>query len=73
MRDAMEAEFKMLNGEEVEFKSEGSQNQWADTRKNEVQFGYDADAAADSWWAEVGEREIGSLGKGQGTRVHGRL
>ena len=45
--------------EASEDEGEGSANQWADERKNEAQFGYDADEAADRWWAEIGEREIG--------------
>ncbi|KAI0085490.1 FAD/NAD(P)-binding domain-containing protein [Irpex rosettiformis] len=48
--------------EALEGQGEGSANQWADERKNEAQFGYDADQAADHWWAEVGEQEIGRLG-----------
>lgn len=71
MRAAMDVELRTLKGEKVDARNEGSANQWADKRKNEIQFGYDADAAADAWWAEVGEREIGSLGRGQ--RVSGRL
>ncbi|KAI0799635.1 FAD/NAD(P)-binding domain-containing protein, partial [Irpex lacteus] len=43
---------------------EGSANQWADERKTEAQFGYDADEVVDRWWEEVGEREIGGLDEG---------
>lgn len=67
----MAVELRTLRGEVIDARNEGSANQWADKTKNEIQFGYDADAVADAWWAEVGEREIGSLGRGQ--RVSGRL
>ncbi|EPQ53357.1 FAD/NAD P-binding domain-containing protein [Gloeophyllum trabeum ATCC 11539] len=33
---------------------EGNPNQWADRKKSEVQFGYDADREAERWWEEVG-------------------
>jgi salicylate hydroxylase len=72
MRAAMDKELRMLRGEAVELDLEGSQNQWADRKKSAMQFGYDADAEAERWWAEEGEREIGSLGQ-QATRVNGRL
>ncbi|GBE85602.1 FAD-dependent monooxygenase OpS4 [Sparassis crispa] len=56
MRTAMEAEFAgSVAG------SEGNPNQWADQRKNEIQFGYDAEEAAEQWWREVGERKVGTL------------
>ncbi|THG95500.1 hypothetical protein EW026_g6175 [Hermanssonia centrifuga] len=61
MRRAMEIEIRKINGEHVEVDNEGCHNQWADRRKNEEQFGYDADVAAETWWTEVGEREIGNL------------
>lgn len=72
MRAAMDIEFRFLAGEDVDTTREGSTNQWADRKKNVEQFSYDADAAADRWWAEVGEREIGSLGQ-QATKLNGRL
>nr|VWO96165.1 Ketoreductase CTB6 (EC (Cercosporin toxin biosynthesis cluster protein 6) [Ganoderma boninense] len=36
----------------------GSANQWADEEKSRVQFGYDADEAAEVWWREGGEHKI---------------
>ncbi|EMD31600.1 hypothetical protein CERSUDRAFT_119636 [Gelatoporia subvermispora B] len=66
MRAAMEAELSMLDRErrgeaaKVEDMLEGNFNQWADRRKNEKQFGYDAEAEADRWWAKHGA-EIESL------------
>ncbi|KAF8500000.1 FAD/NAD-P-binding domain-containing protein [Hysterangium stoloniferum] len=42
---------------------EGNQNQWADQKKNMEQFGYDADAAAEDWWREIGEQQIGPLAR----------
>ena len=61
--------------EASEDEGEGSANQWADERKNEAQFGYDADEAADRWWAEIGEREIGGLHgvDSSGSRYRSRL
>ena len=58
--------------EASEDEGEGSANQWADERKNEAQFGYDADEAADRWWAEIGEREIGGLHGVDSSRSHYR-
>ncbi|PCH34614.1 FAD/NAD(P)-binding domain-containing protein [Wolfiporia cocos MD-104 SS10] len=76
MRQAMEAELAMLERERaglpvVEDTMEGNPNQWADRKKNNVQFGYDADAVAAKWWQEVGEREIAPLAFSE--RVSGRL
>lgn len=34
----------------------GSANQWADKAKSREQFRYDADAEAERWWREKGER-----------------
>ena len=63
MRAAMEAELAIAAAANAagasgisEFKGEGNSNQWADRRKNEEQFGYDADKEAERWWAEKGER-----------------
>ena len=63
MRAAMEAELTIAAAANAagasgipEFKGEGNSNQWADRRKNEEQFGYDADKEAERWWAEKGER-----------------
>ena len=74
MKAAMEKELAMLRGEELEgnLGFDGNLNQWADRKKNLLQFGYDADAAAEQWWAEEGEREVGSLGQ-QDLKVNGRL
>ncbi|KZT03048.1 FAD/NAD(P)-binding domain-containing protein [Laetiporus sulphureus 93-53] len=76
MRAAMEAEFAMLDRERAglpvqEDTMEGNPNQWADRKKSEIQFGYDADAEAERWWREVGEREVGPLGLGE--MISGRL
>ncbi|KAI0347313.1 FAD/NAD(P)-binding domain-containing protein [Trametopsis cervina] len=62
MREAMEAELRLLKGEKVDVTSEGNSNQWADRTKNRLQFGYDADVEADRYWAQEGEKTIGSLG-----------
>ncbi|KAH9840609.1 uncharacterized protein C8Q71DRAFT_904711 [Rhodofomes roseus] len=70
MRKAMEAELALaereLRGEVISESEmmEGNPNQWADRKKNEAQFGYDADEVAERWWREVGEREIGPLANG---------
>ena len=39
-------------------------NQWADERKSRVQFGYDADEAAEAWWCAVGEEKLSELARG---------
>lgn len=59
MRAAMEAErakWGLDGAQPSEFSGEGNSNQWADQRKNIEQFGYDADAEAERWWNEKGER-----------------
>lgn len=38
-------------------------NQWADKTKSQIQFGYDADAEAERWWAEHGQKTIGVLAR----------
>lgn len=38
----------------------GNANQWADKEKSRVQFEYDADAEAERWWAEHGQKMTGS-------------
>jgi len=40
--------------------SVGNQNQWADKKKSDELFGYDADAEVDKWWA-VHRRELDVL------------
>ncbi|KAF8581960.1 FAD/NAD(P)-binding domain-containing protein [Ramaria rubella] len=50
----------MLDPDQGSF--EGNQNQWADQRKNDEQFRYDADKEAERWWTESGEAEVGRLG-----------
>lgn len=41
--------------------TDGNPNQWADKKKCQVQFNYDADGEVDSFWAKYGA-EIESLG-----------
>ncbi|KAH8110407.1 FAD/NAD-P-binding domain-containing protein [Phellopilus nigrolimitatus] len=43
----------------------GNANQWADKSKNVEQFSYDADAAADRWWAEEGADALYELDAAQ--------
>ncbi|KAF8445007.1 hypothetical protein L210DRAFT_3643173 [Boletus edulis BED1] len=38
-------------------------NRWADKAKSRIQFGYDADAEAEKWWAEHGQKTIGVLAR----------
>ncbi|KAI0357273.1 FAD/NAD(P)-binding domain-containing protein [Trametes cingulata] len=54
---------RAMEGEET---LEGSPNQWADRRKNAVQFAYDADKEVERWWREVGERTVGALAAEEG-------
>ena len=61
MRKATELELRRMRGD-AEPKGDalvGSANQWADEKKSRIQFGYDADEAADEWWREVGQRKLG--------------
>ena len=50
MRKAMALELSG-NSEALQRESDGNQNQWADKKKNDDLFGYDADAEVDKWWA----------------------
>ena len=60
MRKAMAVE---LSGDlgVVRRESDGNQNQWADRKKSDELFGYDADAEVDKWWAVHGRRLDGSV------------
>ena len=59
MRRAAELELaRTHNGKLGGDAAEGSSNQWADERKSKIQFGYDADEAADQWWRDGGERAL---------------
>jgi hypothetical protein len=56
MRKAMALE---LSGDTEALRREsiGNRNQWADKKKSDILFGYDADAEVDKWWAAHG-REL---------------
>lgn len=41
--------------------NEQNANQWADRKKNEEQFGYDADAEVEQWWSKESETMLESL------------
>ena len=58
MRTAMDLELRRLREGSAPggYALEGSANQWADERKNVIQFAYDADQAADRWWHNGGDR-----------------
>lgn len=56
MRKAMALELSG-DSEALRRESDGNQNQWADRKKNDDLFGYDADAEVDKWWAVHG-REL---------------
>ncbi|KAJ7222831.1 hypothetical protein B0H12DRAFT_298791 [Mycena haematopus] len=51
MRAAMEAALARESGESVG-DAEGNANVWADRKKSQRQFSYDAEAEAQRWWAE---------------------
>lgn len=65
MRTAMEDARREQDGEPETntrlLTHKGNANQWADKEKSAMQFGYDADEAAERWWREGGEQVIGSL------------
>ncbi|RDX40070.1 FAD/NAD(P)-binding domain-containing protein [Lentinus brumalis] len=69
MRKATEAELRRWREGKraADEKLAGSANQWADEDKNMAQFAYDADAAAERWWAEVGQKQVGGLRATHGT------
>ena len=55
MRRAAEVELRQVReGGAAAEAFQGSANQWADAKKSEVQFMYDADEAADRWWRDGG-------------------
>lgn len=37
---------------------QGNMNQWADQTKNKSQFGYDAYAAVEDWWNNIGRKDM---------------
>jgi len=49
----------------------GSANQWADRTKNVAAFGYDANRAADAWWA-AHRAEVLAIGRSRST-LHAKL
>ncbi|OSX61363.1 hypothetical protein POSPLADRAFT_1144845 [Postia placenta MAD-698-R-SB12] len=66
MRRAMEAVLR--DGDDG---MAGNPNQWADRAKTDAQFGYDAEAEAETWWREAGVRALEGAGAGDalGARV----
>jgi salicylate hydroxylase len=55
MREAMEDSFRIARGEKSTLALAGNANQWADKKKSDAQFGYDADAEVEKWWLANGE------------------
>ena len=57
MRRATEVELRRMREGQAKPADalEGSANQWADKRKNEEQFSYDADEVTERWWRDEGE------------------
>ena len=50
MRKAMALELAGDSGA-LRRETSGNHNQWADKKKSDELFGYDADVEADKWWA----------------------
>ncbi len=75
MRQAAELERGRVRGGENGMAagdaSVGSTNQWADEKKSRIQFGYDADEAAERWWRDGGERLLQSAAGSVNGKVHG--
>lgn len=69
MRTAMEMELRLMRGEKAEDVTLGNQNQWADQTKSGLQYGYDADAAANEWWEKTGKHTIAPLAQTQESRL----
>ncbi|KAF8209749.1 hypothetical protein K438DRAFT_195741 [Mycena galopus ATCC 62051] len=53
MRTAMEAALALDSGD-----ADGNANVWADRKKSQWQFSYDAEAEAERWWAENGSPDF---------------
>lgn len=58
MREAMLQTSKDGSAETVVADYSGNANQWADKRKNVVQFSYDAELEAEKWWQEIGRNRF---------------
>lgn len=56
MRAAMEDASRVARGEESAHVLSGNANQWADKKKSDIQFGYDADLEAEKWWLANGDK-----------------
>jgi salicylate hydroxylase len=52
----MEDALRVARGEESTYALTGNANQWADKKKSDIQFGYDADEEAEKWWVANGSR-----------------
>ncbi|KAG1844710.1 hypothetical protein F4604DRAFT_220302 [Suillus subluteus] len=56
MRAAMEDSLRAARGEKSTRVLTGNANQWADKKKSDIQYGYDADEEAEKWWLANGNR-----------------
>ncbi|KAG2064822.1 FAD/NAD(P)-binding domain-containing protein [Suillus decipiens] len=56
MRAAMEDALRVARGEESTYVLAGNANQWADKKKAQIQYGYDADEEVDKWWLANGDK-----------------
>jgi salicylate hydroxylase len=52
MGEAMEVALAEARGEKKTREEGDDKNLWANKKKNDEQYGYDAEAVADAWWAE---------------------
>jgi len=56
MRAAMEDALRVARGEKSTRILSGNANQWADKKKSDIQYGYDADEEAEKWWLANGDK-----------------
>jgi salicylate hydroxylase len=56
MRAAMEDALRVARGEKSTRVLAGNANQWADKKKSDIQYGYDADEEAEKWWLANGDK-----------------
>ncbi|KAG2119400.1 hypothetical protein DEU56DRAFT_121276 [Suillus clintonianus] len=56
MRVATEDAKRVARGEQSTLALAGNANQWADKKKSDIQFGYDADEEAEKWWVANGDK-----------------
>jgi salicylate hydroxylase len=74
MRAAMQAELEgKLDAVTADAATKGNPNQWADRSKNRIQFGYDAEGEADSWWEREGKTVLTKIDEQEALKQKAKL